>query len=71
MDEERKKQAQTAKDKTAGTGNVITQDKRKQRILLFVIAGALLLLLAALIIGVASRGDNGEKLQEQLDLGAK
>lgn len=65
-------QSQAAGDKAAKTNeDVVAQDKSRRRLLLFAVTGAALVLLAAIIAGVAVFGDSGRRIQEQLDLGTK
>ncbi len=72
MKAENNKQSQSAEDKTVNTGgDVIARDKSGKKTMLFAAIGAVLVLLAAIIIAVNIFGDSGGKLQEQLDLGAK
>jgi len=73
-------QLQTTKETAAGTAkmtetdgqaDVISRKKPRKKMLLFACIGAMLILLAAIVIALNVFGDSGKKLQEQLDLGAK
>lgn len=69
MNTESKEQVQTAEN--TGIKDVVTQDKRKRKILVIAVISVAFILFAAIIIGMIVLGGSGKKLQEQLDLGTK
>lgn len=69
MNRENKEQPKVAE--SGELDSVVTQDKSKRKRLLLAIVGIVLVLLAAIIVGVNVLGNSDRKLQEQLDLGAK
>ncbi|MCM1044741.1 MAG: tetratricopeptide repeat protein [Candidatus Gastranaerophilales bacterium] len=72
MNTENNGQLPEAEDKAAKlVENTGGQEKAGRKRWLFVVIGLVLVLLAAIIIGVTIFRDSGRRLQEQLDLGAK
>lgn len=69
MGKERKEQLQETEEKAME--NVVVRNKSRKKALLLTGIGVVLILTAAILIGVRTFGGSGRKLQEQLELGAR